>query len=41
MEGTCDFRDVENVDAIAKSSHKNSIYCRTWSVMELAKCLDE
>ncbi len=32
-----DFCDVENVDWIVESSHKNGIYCITRSVTEFAK----
>ncbi len=35
--GPYDFRDAENADGIAESSHKNRIYSLTWNVMEFVK----
>ncbi len=35
--GPYDFRDAENVDGIAESSHKNGIYSLTWNVTEFVK----
>ncbi len=35
--GPYDFRDAENVDRIAESSHKNGIYSLTRNVMEFVK----
>ncbi len=32
--GPYDFSDVENMDGIVKSSHKNGIYCIMWNVTE-------
>ncbi len=32
-----DFRDAENTDGIAESSHKNGIYSLTWNVTEFVK----
>lgn len=29
-----DFHDVENVDEIVETNHKNGIYFRKWNVME-------
>ncbi len=35
--GPYDFRDAENTDGIAESSHKNGIYSLTWNVTECVK----
>ncbi len=35
--GPYDFRDAENTDGIAESSHKNGIYSLTWNVTEFVK----
>ncbi len=35
--GPYDFHDVENMDGIAESSHKNGIYCIMQNVAEFAK----
>ncbi len=35
--GLYDFRDAENADRIAESSHKNFIYSLTRNVMEVVK----
>ncbi len=39
--GPYDFRDAENTDVIAESSHKNGIYSLTWNVTEFCQSLDE
>ncbi len=35
--GPYDLSDVENVDGMAESSHKNGIYCITQNITEFAK----
>ncbi len=35
--GPYDFRDAENADGIAESSHKNGIYSLMWNVTEFVK----